>query len=265
MTVVDRVDYDRALHRARVSAHPPGEFVGQESFMSAGEIRTIALRAGIGRGVSVLDLCCGVAGPGRLITHSLGCDYLGVDSDAGAVAVARRRSRGLRCRFEVRAVPPLPAGRFDVVLLLETMLAFPDKEALVAAVARALVPGGRFAFTLEEGAPLSSSERASMPASDTVRLCGAAQLGASLSRHGMTVRWRQDWSREHACRADALARAFAADAAHLEAQLGRDALDSLLVSHRLWSEWLRTGRARKLAFVAQRDCVPGSEGPLRPA
>jgi SAM-dependent methyltransferase len=223
--------------------------------MSAGEIRTIARRAGIGRGVSVLDLCCGVAGPGRLITGSLGCDYLGVDADAGAVAVARERSRGLRCHFRVCPVPPLPAGRFDVALLLETMLAFADKEALVSAVARALLPGGRFAFTLEEGMPLSAVERASMPASDTVRLCREVALVESLSRHGMTVRWREDWSREHARRADALARAFATDAPSIEAQLGQDALDSLLVSHRLWADWLGTGRARKLAFVAQRDCT----------
>ena len=37
-----------------------------------------------------------------------------------------------------------------MVLLLETMLAFPDKEALVGEVARVLGPGGRFAFTVEE-------------------------------------------------------------------------------------------------------------------
>lgn len=232
--------------------------------MSAGEILTVARRAGIGPGTSVLDLCCGVAGPGRFITGSLGCDYLGVDADAGAVAVARERARRLPCRFRVSSVPPLPPGRFDVVLLLETMLAFADKDALVSAVARALLPGGRFAFTLEEGMPLSSRERANMPASDTVRLCRVEELAESLSRHGMTVRWREDWSREHACRADALARAFATDAPSIESQLGRDGLDSLLASHRLWSDWLRTGRVRKLACVAQRDCAPGSEGPPRP-
>ena len=36
----------------------------------------------------------------------------------------------LPCRFEHVHLPPLPEGRFEVVLLLETMLAFPDKEAL---------------------------------------------------------------------------------------------------------------------------------------
>lgn len=127
----ERVSFDRALGRARRSAYPPGEFVGQESFMRATEIRALAVRAGIGPGVSVLDLCCGVAGPGRFITAELGCAYLGVDSSASAIDIARERAADLPCRFEVARIPPLPPGRFDVVLLLETMLAFEDKEGLL--------------------------------------------------------------------------------------------------------------------------------------
>ena len=104
----DRTPFERALQRARVSAYAPGEFVGQESFMTAGEIRALAARAGIGPGVSVLDLGCGVAGPGRFLTRELGCDYLGVDSSASAVALARERAAGLPCRFAVAHAPPLP-------------------------------------------------------------------------------------------------------------------------------------------------------------
>ena len=36
--------------------------------MRAGEVRTLARQAQVGPGVSVLDLCCGVARPGRMIT-----------------------------------------------------------------------------------------------------------------------------------------------------------------------------------------------------
>ena len=78
-----------ALERARAAAHPAGEYVGQESFMRAGEIRTLAHRAGVGPGVSVLDLCCGVAGPGRMITAESGCQYLGGYHSACALASAR--------------------------------------------------------------------------------------------------------------------------------------------------------------------------------
>src|SRR3954451_16996509 len=145
----DRAPFDRALRGARTSAYAPGEFVGQESFMTAREIRALAAQAGIGPAVAVVGLCCGSAGPGRWLTQELGCAYLGVDASASAVAIARERAGDLPCRFAIAQVPPLPAGSFDVVLLLETLLAFEAKDVLVGEIAAALRPGGRFAFTLE--------------------------------------------------------------------------------------------------------------------
>jgi SAM-dependent methyltransferase len=248
----DRAPFDRALRHARESAYAPGEFAGQEGFMTAGEIRALAARAGVGPGASVLDLCCGVAGPGRLLTRELGCAYLGVDASAGAVAIARERADGVPCRFAVALVPPLPAGSFDVVLLLETMLAFEDKDALVRAVAAALAPGGRFAFTLEEGPPLTPAEGAAMPDADTVWLTPLDELTASLERAGLAVTWQQDLSRAHRACAQALTDAFSADAEAIAAQVGRRALDDLLAAHRLWIDWLDRGRVRKLALVAER-------------
>ena len=134
----ERAPFAEALQRARQSAYAPGEYIEQESFMRAGEIRTLAERAGIAGGVPVLDLCCGVAGPGRFIARELGCDYLGVDYSASAIDIARARCDGLPCRFEVARVPPLPRGTFEVVLLLETMLAFADKPPLLDAISGAL-------------------------------------------------------------------------------------------------------------------------------
>jgi SAM-dependent methyltransferase len=246
----DRAPFDRALRRAREAAYPPDEFVGQESFMTAGEIRALAERAGIGPGVRVLDLCCGIAGPGRFVTREFGCSYLGVDASASAVAIARERAGDLQCEFAVAEVPPLPPGPFDVVLLLETLLAFEDKDALVGAIAAALAPGGRFAFTLEEGAPLTAAERAAMPDADTVRLTPFAEMAATLARAGLDVTWQADHSRAHRAVARALADAYAADAEAIEADVGRRALDELLAAHRLWIDWLDAGRVRKFAIVA---------------
>jgi SAM-dependent methyltransferase len=248
----DRAGFDRALRHARVSAYAPGEFVGQEGFMTASEIRALAERAGIGPGLTVLDLCCGVGGPGRFITRELGCHYLGVDAAASAVDIARERAGDLPCRFATAQVPPLPAGPFDVVLLLETMLAFEDKDALARAIAAALRPGGHFAFTLEEGQPLTGDERAAMPHADTVWLTPLGELGTSLERAGLAFTWQEDHSHAHLATATALAGAFAADADHIAAQIGRRAVDELLAAHRLWIDWLGEGRVRKLAAVAER-------------
>jgi SAM-dependent methyltransferase len=252
----ERAPFVDALQRARVSAYAPGEFVEQEGFMSATEILALADRAGIGPGVSVLDLCCGIAGPGRLITRERGCGYLGVDYSSSALDIARERAGDLACRFEVSRIPPIPPGPFDVVLLLETMLAFPDKETLIHLISRTLRTGGRFVFTMEEGPPLTAAERERMPDADTVCLTPLEKMLGCLQQAGLVVRWQDDRSRSHRAMADALLGAFAADAPNIAARIGRGALEELLAAHRLWSNWLRDGRVRKLAFVTEKTEPP---------
>jgi SAM-dependent methyltransferase len=251
----ERARFVDALHGARVAAYPPGEFVEQESFMRASEILTLADHAGITPRVSVLDLCCGIAGPGRFITREHGCTYLGVDYSSSAIALARQRAGDLSCQFEVSRIPPVPSGPFDVVLLLETLLAFPEKPRLLQEISQALVTGGRFAFTMEEGLPLTKPERASMPDADTVYLTPLADMLSHLERAGLVVRWQEDWSRPHSAVADSLLGAFTADAPKIAAQIGHRALEELLLAHRLWRDWLREGRVRKIALVAQKTAA----------
>jgi SAM-dependent methyltransferase len=241
-----------ALRRAQEAAFGPGEYVEQESFVRAHEILALAQQAAVDSGVSVLDLCCGIAGPGRFLTREVGCSYVGVDASASAIAVARERAGGLPCRFVVAQVPPLPPGTFDAVLLLEAMLAFRDKVTLVEAVSRALTPGGRFAFTFEEGPPLTEPEQARMPGADTVWLTPLAEMHAILARAGLVVRRQEDWSRSHRAVAQSLTHAYAGDAPAIASRIGPRALDDLLAAHRLWAEWLASGRVRKIAVVAER-------------
>jgi SAM-dependent methyltransferase len=242
-----------ALGRPQATAYPAGEYVGQESFMRAAEVRRLAHQARVGPGVAVLDLCCGVAGPGRMITAESGCRYLGVDQSARALATARQLAGELPCRFEQAHLPPLPEGRFEVVLLLETMLAFPDKEALVKEIARTLEPGGRFAFTVEEGRPLTRPERSRMPAADTVWPVELAELTDVLGNTELAVTWQQEYSSAHHAVATALLRCYRADSAQIAGQIGEQATAELITSHQLWSDWLGSGRVRKFAMVAEKQ------------
>jgi SAM-dependent methyltransferase len=241
-----------ALERARATAYSAGEYVGQESFMQAAEVRSLALQARVGPGVSVLDLCCGVAGPGRMITAESGCHYLGVDHSASALATARELAGKLSCRFEQVHLPPLPEGRFEVVFLLETMLAFPDKNALTGEVARVLEPGGRFAFTVEEGRPLTRQERARMPAADTVWPIELAELTHVLRDAGLAVTWQQECSSSHHAIATALLGCYQADSPQIAGQIGERATAELIAAHQLWGDWLGSGRVRKFAMVAAK-------------
>ena len=88
-----------------------------------------------------------------------------------------------------------------------------DKEPLLQAISRALRPGGRFAFTMEEGLPLTEAERERMPDADTVWLTPLEEMLTCLERAGLVVRWQEDCSSSHRAVADSLITAFAADAA----------------------------------------------------
>jgi SAM-dependent methyltransferase len=247
-----RAPFRAALQRPRVAAYPTGEFVGQESFMRVSEIRRLAGHARVGSRTSVLDVCCGVAGPGRLITAEFGCRYVGVDYSASTVEIARELAGDLPCRFVQAKVPPLPDGRYDVVLLLETMLAFPDKRSLLADVVRVLGQGGRFAFTVEEGRPLTSAEQELMPDADTVWLVELAELIALLRDVGLTVTWQEECTASHHAIAASLLRSFGTEGEEIAQTIGGRPLAELIAAHGLWSDWLSTGRVRKFAMVAEK-------------
>ncbi len=253
---------ERALRRARAAALGSREAIGQESFVTATQVLSLAQHAGVRPGSRLLDLCCGTGGPGRFVTARLGCRYLGVDARPSAVAEARWRAaaEGLRCRIDVATVPPLPPGRFDVVLLVETLLAFPDREALLRAVAGALPPGARFALTVQAGRPLSAREARAMPESDTVRLTPLEELVAQLAQVGLRLRWQQEWTDTHRATVDSLLGAYTDTASRMRRGEDLQTLDRLLTSHRLWRSWLGSGRVRTFALVTERPRVSDRAG-----
>jgi hypothetical protein len=91
-----------------------------------------------------------------------------------------------------------------------------------------------------------------MPDADTVWLTPLPEMLTSLERVGLRVRWQEDYSQSHRSVVDSLLNTFAADATAIAGEIGRRALEELLAAHRLWSDWLREGRVRKIAFVAEK-------------
>ena len=93
-------------------------------------------------GERILDLGCGTGTLTAEIAAS-GAELLGVDRSAEMIAEARRKFPKLR--FEVHDARSLTFSReFDAVFSNAALHWIPEAERVVAGVARALRPGGRF-------------------------------------------------------------------------------------------------------------------------
>ena len=113
----------------------------------------LAARAGIGKGVRVVDFCAGLGGPSRYFAHRYGADVTGIELTPARVKGAEVLTRLVGLQNIVRVVEgnvmhvPLPDAAVDVVVSQEALLHVPDKERTLAEAYRILKPGGRVAFT----------------------------------------------------------------------------------------------------------------------
>jgi cyclopropane fatty-acyl-phospholipid synthase-like methyltransferase len=247
----------RALHAARNEAYPEGEYVGQESFVTAHEILALASAAGVNDGALVLDSCCGTGGPALHLTKELGCRIMGVDRSVQAIhlAQAAAENRGLarNARFLVADACQLPFSiHFDAVLLLETVLAIEDKPRLLHQIRSVLRFGGRLGLTIEVGEPLSRAEQQRMPEGDQVWLLPENEFLAYLEATGFQIYYAADHTGAHAALAERLAVAFHTHRNEIAAFLGPQQANEIVVAHQQWVEWLTARRIRKLILVAER-------------
>lgn len=159
----EAVGYDAAVY-AGLAAHlrgaPPGDYLGATGVVIARSSRLVepALAPWLRSLVverqprRVLDVGCGT---GVYLVHAATAGGpeltgLGLDLDAGAVDLARRRltDAGLAERFELRhgdvRTAELPAASFDLVLLFQDIYYFAEEErpGLLRGLRGLLAPGG---------------------------------------------------------------------------------------------------------------------------
>jgi cyclopropane-fatty-acyl-phospholipid synthase len=113
------------------------------------KLERIARELQLRRGDRVLDLGCGWSGPALYYVERHGCRVTGVTTsevqrDYG-LSWAARRGTGDRYRVDLRSVTDLPYtdASFDHVVLLESIIHMPEKDALFARCRKLLRPGGR--------------------------------------------------------------------------------------------------------------------------
>ena len=114
----------------------------------------LAERAGVGPGMSGVDLCCCTGAGMRFLVRFRNVDHMrGVDATETVVELGRRRceAEGLadRIQFTVADVcdTGLPSGSADFVWGEDAWCYVVDKKQLIAEAARLVKPGGTIAFT----------------------------------------------------------------------------------------------------------------------
>ncbi|MFC0599870.1 SAM-dependent methyltransferase [Streptomyces palmae] len=110
-------------------------------------------RLGVGPGDRVLDIGCGVGGPGVRLAQATGAEVVGVNVSRKQVEKANElaESAGIsgKVTFQHGDAMALPFedASFDAVWMLESVMQMPDRAAAFAEAARVLRPGGRLTLT----------------------------------------------------------------------------------------------------------------------
>lgn len=131
-----------------------GEDIGQNSWLTAAELRTFANGLALSTGHRLLDVACGSGGPLLAVAEWTGCTVVGVElheHGVGAAAtMAHERGLETRARFQRHdaSLPlPFPDRSFEGVMCIDAINHLPDRHAVLAEWARVLTPGGRVVFT----------------------------------------------------------------------------------------------------------------------
>lgn len=112
----------------------------------------LALRLGLGPGMQVLDVGCGVGGPMRNIARFSGCHVSGINNNAYQVDRAEKMNEagglGSRCRViggDFMSIP-LPDASMDAAYAIEATVHAPSWPGVFREIRRVLKPGARFAL-----------------------------------------------------------------------------------------------------------------------
>ncbi|MFD7661819.1 SAM-dependent methyltransferase [Streptomyces sp. NPDC059788] len=101
----------------------------------------------------VLDLGCGVGGPGLRVVARTGARVTGISISEEQIKTANRLAAEAgvadRAVFQHGDAMKLPFAdaSFDAVMALESLCHMPDRQQVLTEIARVLVPGGRLVLT----------------------------------------------------------------------------------------------------------------------
>lgn len=187
----DRLILD--LHRQALGAEYP-EGIDVTGSCTRGTLERALAGLRLPENGLLVDLGCGLGGPGRWLARETGARLIGFDVSQVAVDAAARAARAFlgAGRYEYRrgsfSATGLPDGCADGVIAIEALPMAADRGAALAEVHRILRPGGRAALT---GGERHDDEPGSGRAFRWAPLIGQAGLrvAGSYVDHRRSERW----------------------------------------------------------------------------
>ncbi len=131
-----------------------GEDIGQNSWLTAEELRRFLGQLGVGPGSHLLEIASGSGGPALYAARTLGCRVTGIEINAQGVARAREMAQAQQLESRARFLQAdagrgldFPDGEFDAALCIDAINHFPSRAESLTEWHRVLKPGGRLLFT----------------------------------------------------------------------------------------------------------------------
>jgi SAM-dependent methyltransferase len=130
----------------------PDDLAGIDEFHVRGREATAELGAalGLGPGLRVLDVGCGIGGASRRLAAAHGCTIIGIDRTGEYCDAARFLADALGLQDRVAygqasaLALPFASGAFDAAYTQHVAMNIADKPALYREIARVLKPGAAF-------------------------------------------------------------------------------------------------------------------------
>lgn len=131
-----------------------GEDIGQNSWLTADEMRRFHEMLELTSESEVLEVASGSGGPALFTAQTTGCRITGVDINEHAIAHANRmailRALDARVRFQrvdASGTLPFAPDSFTAIICIDSINHLPDRWKVLAEWYRLLRPGGRVLFT----------------------------------------------------------------------------------------------------------------------
>ncbi len=172
-----------------------GKDLGQHGFADMEQLELLLKVTHLGPGQRALDLGCGDGRMAEYLSERSGAHFTGLDYIPQAIQHAQQRTaaKADQLDFVVGDINQLalPAAAFDLILSVDTLYFSEDYAATLAALKKALKPGGQlaifFSYGREPWVPLEQFPRDCLSADKTPLAVALQATGLTFSTWNLTI------------------------------------------------------------------------------